>query len=427
MNFIHWFATPKSSPNINKKNFVNVQIDAIGVGLASAAAPFLPVFLARLGASNLQVSMLTTMPAVTGLLLSIPLGRLLQRQKNIIPWFSGARLTVLSSYALTGLAVYFVPSNFLIYAILLIWALATIPQTLVAISFTVVMNAVAGPTGRFELMSRRWSILGITTAITVFIIGQVLGKYSFPLNFQVVFIGLSVGGLISYYFSSHLEVGNILLPQQEKQSFLVSTKQYLNLIRSEKPFGKFVSKRFIFSIGTALAAPIFPLYWVRGIDATDSQIAMINTVNTAILIVGYFFWTRQVRISGSTKILIWTSLGLSLYPIFCALTSNINVIIVFAGIAGIFQAGLNLVFFDELMKTVPPEYSASFVSFSQSLDYFPAIFAPLAASYLATQFGLSATLIISGAIRLIGVFLFFMDNRRSSQSAKSQYSQGTVE
>jgi len=57
--------------NIDKRNFVYVQIDAIGVGLAASANPFLPIFLTRLEASSLEVGLLTAMPAVTGLLLAI--------------------------------------------------------------------------------------------------------------------------------------------------------------------------------------------------------------------------------------------------------------------------------------------------------------------------------------------------------------------
>ena len=58
---------PPPSLETRKRNFRNVQIDAVGVGLASAAGPFLPVFLARLGATNFQVGLLTTMPGVAGL------------------------------------------------------------------------------------------------------------------------------------------------------------------------------------------------------------------------------------------------------------------------------------------------------------------------------------------------------------------------
>ena len=65
----------EDSLEIRKRNFRNVQIDAVGVGLASAAAPFLPVFLARLGASNFQVGLLTSMPGVAGLVLAFFVGR----------------------------------------------------------------------------------------------------------------------------------------------------------------------------------------------------------------------------------------------------------------------------------------------------------------------------------------------------------------
>ena len=101
----------EDSLEIRKRNFRNVQIDAVGVGLASAAAPFLPVFLARLGASNFQVGLLTSMPGVAGLVLAFFVGRFLQTRRKIVPWFSLSRLMVLSSYALTGLVTLLIPAR----------------------------------------------------------------------------------------------------------------------------------------------------------------------------------------------------------------------------------------------------------------------------------------------------------------------------
>ena len=148
MRLFYWSTAPAGVTVIQKQNFRNVQIDAIGIGLASAAAPFLPVFLARLGATNFQVGLLTAMPAITGFLLAIFIGRFLQNRRNIIPWFSGARFLTVLSYALTGLVAFIVPREYIVPAVLLIWAVATIPQTIVNISFTVVTNAVAGPERR---------------------------------------------------------------------------------------------------------------------------------------------------------------------------------------------------------------------------------------------------------------------------------------
>ena len=131
-----------------------------------------------------------------------------------------SRLLVISAYALTGLAPFFIPDNLLILVILIIWAAATLPQTMVAVGFSVVMNAVSGPEGRYELMSRRWSILGITTAITVAIAGQVLDRIGFHLNYQIVFLGLSLGGLISYYFSSRIQIPDAEPVERAIQAFV---------------------------------------------------------------------------------------------------------------------------------------------------------------------------------------------------------------
>jgi hypothetical protein len=68
---------------IQKRNFRNVQIDGVGVSISNVSAPYLPVFLTRLGASNFQVGLLSSMPGVTGLFLAIFVGRFLQTRKNV--------------------------------------------------------------------------------------------------------------------------------------------------------------------------------------------------------------------------------------------------------------------------------------------------------------------------------------------------------
>jgi MFS family permease len=95
-----------------------------------------------------------------------------------------------------------------------------------------------------------------------------------------------------------------------------------------------------------------------------------------------------------------------------AATPQGPLIILYAGIAGLFQAGLDLVFFDELMKTVPPEYGATFVSLAQSLQYLSAILAPLIGAWLAEFIGLGGALWVSAGLRLFGFLLFLKKDVR---------------
>ena len=402
----------ESPTEVQKRNFRNVQIDAIGVSISNVAAPFLPVFLTRLGASNFQVGLLSSMPGVTGLVLAILVGRFLQTRRSIVPWFSLSRLMVISSYALTGLLTLLIPRNYLVTSTLAIWAIATLPQTALAVAFSVVMNAVAGPEGRYTLLSRRWAIFGLTSVVGTFIVTRVIDRVAFPLNYALMFLGLSLGGLISFYFSNRITLPDQTMPPLSTgQSPRETIREYLVLLRSNPTFVSFASKRFVYFSALALSAPILPLFLVREVGASDSQIGSVNMIFTLVMLVGYFLWPWVSKRRGGRFVLLATTLGMVLYPALTASTRNIHSILVFAGIAGLFQAGLDLVFFDELLKTVPPSYSATFVAIAQSMQYLSTIIAPLVGTWLADSIGLGGALLASTGLRLLGFLLFLKADR----------------
>jgi hypothetical protein len=303
--------------------------------------------------------------------------------------------------------------------VLLIWAAATIPQTMRTVAFSVVMNAVAGPRGRYALMSRRWAILGLASAVMVTIVGQLLDRLRSPFNYQFVFIGLSAGGLISYHFAGRIE-----LPDAERQlsaadlSIPERFKHYLDQIRRERAFLSFTAKRLVYVSGSTLGAPLFPLYYVREVQASDAWIGIFSTSQQLIALLGYFLWARQERRRGSRFVLLCTTFGLALYPALTASSHRVTLIALFAGLAGLFQAGLNLVFFDELMKTVPVEHSPTFISVAQSLQHLVAVIAPLLGTYLADHVGIGGALMVSAVLRLIGFGLFA--GSKSGQPAARQ-------
>lgn len=393
---------------IEKRNFRYVLIDGAGVSISNVAAPFLPVFLTRLGATNFQVGLLTSMPGVTGLLLAIFVGRFLQTRKNIVPWYSLSRLMVIMCFALTGALTFLLPSEFVIVATLAIWAFATLPQTALAVAFSVVMNAVAGPDGRYALLSRRWAIFGFTGVVGTFIVTRLIDLLAFPVNYAVMFIVLSLGGFVSFYFSRRIQLPDLTPPPplSRKGSMRASVRDYAALLKKNPAFVSFASKRFVYYSALVLGLPLVPLYLVRDVGATDGQIGAVSMAMTLVMLVGYFVWPRVSRQRGGRFVLLATTFGMMLYPALTASTTQIELIILFAGIAGFFQGGLDLVFFDELMKTVPPEHGATFVALAQSMQYLSTIFAPLLGTWLAGFIGLDGALWSSAGLRLIGFLLF---------------------
>ena len=400
---------------LQKINFRYVQIDAIGVSISNIAAPFLPVFLTRLGATNFQVGLLSSMPGMTGLVLAIFVGRFLQSRQNIVPWYSLSRLLVILCYTLTGVLTLLFGNTFAIIATLVIWALATIPQTALAVAFSVVMNSVAGPTGRYGLLSRRWTIFGLTGVVGTFIVTRLIDLVDFPVNYAIMFLVLSLGGFVSFYFSR-----KIVLPDQvstpiiRDRSPLKGLQNFIELLKENPAFLSFSLKRFVYFSAITLGVPIMPLFLVREVHATDSQIGTVSMAMTSVMLAGYFLWPKvSVKRSGRF-VLLSTTLGLVFYPALSAMTPRIELIILYAGIAGLFQAGLDLVFFDELMKTVPAEYSATFVSISQSMQYLSMILAPLAGTWIAGYIGLGGALLVSAGLRLLGYFLFLKPDKKQA-------------
>jgi len=212
--------------------------------------------------------------------------------------------------------------------------------------------------------------------------------------------------LISYYFSSHIDLPTLELPPRRIVPLRQRIADYAQLIGGNRPFVSFVSRRFVFVTGQSFAAPLFPLFYVRVLDAPDAAIGLITTAATASAMIGYTLWVRQSRRRGSRFVLLCATLGLALYPILVSFNRSVELMIGLAALSGIFSAGLNLVFFDELMKTVPDEYSATFVSFAQMLSYLSSLVAPLVGTTVATVVGISAGLLIGGILNMLGFLLF---------------------
>ena len=408
---IKFFSPTLDISKTSRDNFRNTLLDGAAVGFATSANPFLAVFLTRLGASTFEIGLLTSMPALAGLIFAIPLSVWLQKQRNIVPWYSLTRIIQLSGFALTGLIPFLLPKEEWIFAILLIWGAITIPATMLSILFNVVLSTVAGPKGRFNLLSKRWSLIGLVTTLTTLGIGQILKRFDFPINYQMVFLLASSGAIFTYIFSSRLVLSENIARRSTPSGLFQTYSKIFSMVRKNSAFLSFTFKRFIFLTGVAFATPLFPLYFVRQAGLDDNIIAIITTTHTATLIVGYLFWAQQSRSKGARNILVWTTLGLALYPVSVALTTRSFLIILISGAAGIFQAGLDLVFFDELMKNIPPENAPPFVAFAQSTQYLTTMVAPLVSAAMADSFGFGIALMIAGGFQLIGFFLFLTSKR----------------
>ncbi|MBI4671926.1 MAG: MFS transporter [Chloroflexi bacterium] len=221
-----------------------------------------------------------------------------------------------------------------------------------------------------------------------------------------------MGGLLSLAFSSRIE----LPPQNPHPRAPMGTlgarwRGWMELMHTHRKFVRTVGSQFIYRFGLAFAIPLFPLYYVRVLNASDQAIGFIATVNGGVLLVAYFLWARVTKKRGVRFALLVTTLTIAFYPLVLAFTREIPFVIVLAGVAGIFAAGIDLVLFDMVVASYPQERAATFVGVQQTTVYIATFIAPLVATTLATNIGIPAALIVAGLIRLAGFGMFVLFGR----------------
>ena len=401
-----WSVAPRGVGPARRSNFKLVQFDAVALGITAAASPFVAVFMIRAGASPFEIGLLTTLPAVAGLLLSIPIGEWLQGQRNVVPALNYGRLLGASGFVITGLISLFAPRELIVPAVILVWAAVSIPQAVTMITFSIVMEGVAGPGGRYELMTRRWSLIGLTNAIAIAITGAFLDQFGFPFGYQIVFIGLPLTAIFSF-----VVIGRIRLPAREVWSPPSSHLRerilgYRTLLREQPNFVSFTLRQLVYTLGTRMALPLVPLFYVQSIGASDASIGLFASTQAFLVLAGYLIWHRVFRSRGGRIVLLATTLAGIVQPAVLPFVGGVFAVAFVAGVAGIATAGLNLVFFDELMKTIPPANAPLFVAVNQNAQNVASIIGPTAGAIVVGAAGIRWGLGLSAALTGLGFLLF---------------------
>ncbi|MBM3139486.1 MAG: MFS transporter [Chloroflexi bacterium] len=405
-----YFEAPPGSTPTERHNFHHAFRESALIGVINAGGMFLPIFLVRLGASNVEVSLLTALPAFIGVALAIPIGAFMQSRRNIVPWYARGRIGHQAAFGAAALASLLLPPPLIVPGVLSVWAVGTLFSTITNVAFNVVMNATAGSRSRYDLMSRRWSIMAVATAISTAVVGYGLTRLAFPLNFQIAFAGFTLAGVWAYRYGSRLIVPDHPAVTRDRagRSLARRAADTVRLVRAHPAFISFEARRVVFAMGTTLTLPLIPLYYVRVLEASNSWIGLIGTVQSLTVLIGYAFWRQQAR-GGARYVLAAATFGAALHPLALSITHQVETAVVLAGLGAIFTSGVSLAMFDRLMTTVPDGYGVTFNSIDNTLVNIAGVAAPVLGALLADRIGLGGALAVAGLVGLIGAGLFAID------------------
>ena len=440
------FVTPGSTAQVAppdlQRRFHHLYGDIAWYGLlAGTTIAFLGVYAARLGASALQIGLLTAGPALVNLVFTLPIGRWLQSRPIGRSVFGSAvafRLLYLV-YALLPLTL---PPDAQLQA--LIWAtfLFTIPGVALAIGFNALFAQAVPPEWRGVVAGRRNALLSVTYIVASLLSGFILNNTSLEVGYTLIF-GLGfIGAAMSTYHVGKLRdvrerpdeeperirqvIGDAASPgdmrggqQGVGQRVGVGLRAFTrgkNLLRLEVlrgAYGAVILALFVFHAAQFMPGPLFPLRWVDSLHLNDGQIAIGTAFFHGTTLLGSLQFAGLSRRFGYHKLLVAGTAGLSFYPLFTAFMPNFFFYVVTSIVGGLAWAMVGGALSNYLLEKVPandrPAYLAWYNLALNAAILLGALLGPL----LASWFNLTIALVISFVFRLVGSLLIWLAEPRT--------------
>jgi MFS family permease len=395
--------------NKNRNRFYLVA-EIFFAAIMGAAGAFNAAFAIRLDATNSQIGLLTSLPALLALIISIPAGRYLQtltRRKSILL----TALTVSRVGMLLTALVPFLPGGsskgLIVVAILIVMST---PTSFFNVGFIPLLADVIPEENRAAIFASRNIIAAGTTSIFVFLFGQLLDRIAFPVNYQVMFsIGWALS-MFSLFFLTKVQVPDstpVVRPPKTRISLSEQVTSLFQTIIDQPSFMRITRNTIFSSIGLWIASPLYILFFVRSLDASDAWIGIQSMVANLSAIVGYAAFRWIMNRWGESITLKTTRLTLGLYPLLIGMFPNLTVILGISFINSFFSSGVNLSQLNQLIKTMPAEKMPEYTAFYYTIVNLGAFLFPMLGVVIANIFGFVPTLIGCGLISFLGAFSFW--------------------
>ncbi|GAB4504182.1 MAG: MFS transporter [Anaerolineales bacterium] len=313
-------------------NFINLYFDIGWFGILSGSSiSFLSVYAARLGASGLQLGLLSSMAAAVSLFLAIPAGRWLEKQ-NINTAVFRASVWYRLGYLLWIPLPWLFNEQAQVWALIVIALLMAVPLTPFSVGFNALFAAAVPTEWRAHVAAVRNVVYAIAFILSSLGSGYLLEQLPFPVNYQVVFgigfLGAAMSSLHLYFIkplhmdSPPLRDSPAPAPVKKSESTPRPWHAALRLDIWKSPFGRVLLVFLGFHTAQYMALPLFTLYIVRSLHLSDDQIGLGTALFYLTVLVGSTQLDRIVRRFGHHKVTGVSVAGLAAYAFFLALSKT---------------------------------------------------------------------------------------------------------
>ena len=444
--------------SVLKKNIRTNNLQGIFSSLAqNMVGPFTGIYAIKLGASNMQVAMLSSLPALLALFGMLP-GALLvdrRREKKLV---TALLFLWTRSFYLLMAAVPFFPASYRPALLVTAVALMNLPGSIAGVAWQSMMAGVIPESQRGRAFAQRNQYMVVAGTLATLTTGRMLDLIGAPTGYQIFFTLAFVLALGEVAFLLELREGVAAAPEREMDpgerpgkrgdwrgqpfpgrglrrpvptsgettplwrrlfSSLSWERGRQNLaawwwrqgqIMREKPYRDFLGSTLLLYFGWQMGWPLFLKYQVTHLGANNSWMSYFNLVSSVVSFFAYPFWGRFSDRRGPRTALIYASAGLGLVPIFFSLSTTLSAVLLINVYTGVVASGLNLLLFNGLLEVSPVEGRTTSIAFYNTLVNLSATVAPVVAMSLYQSVGVQRALYVAAAFRFLGALAIYLKN-----------------
>jgi MFS family permease len=387
-------------------------LEVFWASLLGSVAVFNAAFAIRLGADNFQVGLLSSIPALMAVLVSIPAGNFLQRRSRRAPWVFGSLLAHRAGYLLVALAPLMgflgIEPGLLVVVILV---MISAPAHFFNVGWIPLLADVVPESRRAAVFTARNIVNQATVSVMVFLFGLWLNQIVFPINYQTLYLLGFVSSMLSMYYLYKMVVPDSPAEKPATLPKIRTFREWLVVSREaltgQPAFMRITVNTLLHGFGVWMAGPLYALYFVRTLEASDAWLGLNGTIASVGTIAGYSLWRWILARWGEPTTLKRTIVLVGVYPILVGLTPSLPVILLYGALNGLIVPGTNLSHFNTLLKVTPADARPRYTAIYITIMNLGATVSPLISVALATVFGLEVMLVASGLISVIGSTSFW--------------------
>lgn len=396
-----------------KVNLYNGIAWAIGFNLVM---PFTGVLAARLGATNTDFALLSSIPAMMSIIATLPAAFMIEqfhKQKRIT---SGILLFSRISYLLLAMLPWFPGGQ--IRSLIYLVGFYTATSSIVGVTYQSLMGEIIPAQQRNKIFSQRNILSGAAGMVVTLFAGWGIDRIPYPYGYQLAFGLAFIAAIFETYYFFRLRIPSeeaiaTRAPSPPVPLFEMILKKSLQFFRN---LNVGASRSFyLFSISAVIYVftwqAVWPVYLKVKVDilhASNTWISIDTVLGAIGSMLGFISWAKLADRFGNGLTVFVSALLLALSPFMWIYAPSMLIISAYDFFGGFVTAGFNQALFNRLLELAPSHARTRSIAVYTSLTQISAIIAPIVGMRIFELLPYWMSMGVFGIARIAGAFCFLL-------------------